>query len=580
MMSKMALLILVVLSVLAAGSSNFRGREARGEAPLGGGVEVGEVRAKLQESLDSILSSGSAGIDKEKSMAEIKAKMLPTFMALPKAGENRLGPRAVHYILRNYFSKVHGWTLFGFEPEDATAEQVTNGTSASAVLQDKVPAIMEAVMEAREHGMGLTLPEVVAVAAALERLILDESVKLLHMSYDMNGYDDEEALNRHMVQEVMVTYMALFSLPNKTSAAKTNPASHHRWKSQRRSAGKLLWEGEVAHDTLVNFDFQRQGSINPFESPSYNFETTASIVDVIAKQYGRKQDEGCRVMREALESHDHAGTGRVSLDDFHSVGSVSFFHLNEPAETLKEMGALDESDPRNPTVRIANYVLSPGNCNRNSNYYHVCCISTCDNILNELEAKFMAPSVDPELLLAVLTANMSTPADTDFNIAASPLLGPSAGHLATSLRTIAAQHGGVVPLHGKLFATWMHFAFPRDCPLPAREVKENSGTEQEVATMKQVAPAEWASDMDFHMPADDASWTHDEDLSLFEDMKLAAVKSESSLRSAFRLVAMAGACLGLIGITLQHLGDVRKALGLVDGMKAKQDENFLLPMRF
>jgi len=564
--------------VLGAGSSRFRGREARDDAPVGGAVEVGEVRAKLQEALDYVLSSGSAGIDKEKSMAEIKAKMLPTFMALPKASENRLGPRAVHHILRSYFSQVHGWSLFGFQPE-AADEPTSNNASATAVLQEKVPAIMEAVMEAREHGAGLTLPEVVAVAAALERLILDESVKLLHMSYDMNGYDDEDALSRHMANEVLVTYMALFSLPNKTGAANVSPESHHRWKRQRRTAGKLLWEGEVAQDSLINFDFERQGSISPFQPPSYNFETTASIVDVIAKQYGRRQDEGCRVMREALESHDHTGTGRVTLDDFHSVGSVSFFVLNEPAERLKEMGVLDESDPRNPTVRIANYVLSPGNCNRNSNYYHVCCISTCDSILQELEAKFMAPSVDPELLLNVLTTNMSTTADIDFNIAASPLLGPSAEHLAKSLRTIAAKHGGVVPLHGKLFSTWMHFAFPRDCPLPAREVKLN-GTEDEVAMMKQVAPAEWASDMDFHMPADDISWTHDEDVSLFEDMKLIYPKSESSFRAALRWLAMACACIGFLSISVQQIGEIRKALGMTEGKKARNDENFLLPMRF
>merc|ERR1719436_1962012 len=34
------------------------------------------------------------------------------------------------------------------------------------------------------------------------------------------------------------------------------------------------------------------------------------------------------------------------------------------------------------------------------------------------------------------------------------------------LREVADYHGGQVPLHGRLFAQWMHFAFPRECPYP------------------------------------------------------------------------------------------------------------------
>merc|ERR1719468_846795 len=28
------------------------------------------------------------------------------------------------------------------------------------------------------------------------------------------------------------------------------------------------------------------------------------------------------------------------------------------------------------------------------------------------------------------------------------------------------MHGGHVPLHGRLFAQWMHHAYPRECPFP------------------------------------------------------------------------------------------------------------------
>merc|ERR1719296_142437 len=34
------------------------------------------------------------------------------------------------------------------------------------------------------------------------------------------------------------------------------------------------------------------------------------------------------------------------------------------------------------------------------------------------------------------------------------------------LDEIAALHGGRVPLHGRLFAQWMHHTYPRECPYP------------------------------------------------------------------------------------------------------------------
>lgn len=34
--------------------------------------------------------------------------------------------------------------------------------------------------------------------------------------------------------------------------------------------------------------------------------------------------------------------------------------------------------------------------------------------------------------------------------------------LRVRLQEVAALHGGKVPIHGRLFAQWMHHAFPRE----------------------------------------------------------------------------------------------------------------------
>merc|ERR1719277_1977312 len=34
------------------------------------------------------------------------------------------------------------------------------------------------------------------------------------------------------------------------------------------------------------------------------------------------------------------------------------------------------------------------------------------------------------------------------------------------LLEVAKLHGGLVPLHGRLFAQWLHYAYPRECVFP------------------------------------------------------------------------------------------------------------------
>jgi len=563
------------MSMLALSmASSFRGSGPKSDflAPLAEGADAEEVRASLQSALDAILATDSTKGDYNLRVQMINASMWPTFQSLPKASEDRLGHHSVRHLLRSYFAKAHGWTIF----ELNSHEPVSNTSSLTNVLQASVPAIMEAVLEAREHGKGLSLMEVVAIATAIERLIFDESVLLLQMAYTMNGYDMEGDLDEHMVNELLVSYVSLFGIKDKAAAEKTTPEGHHRWKMLRRSQGKLQWEGQFVSDSVRNFNFEMRSATSPFHSRFYNFDTVSQIVDRMAQGYGQWQDQACVVMRDALEARDVSGTGRIDLADFYGVGNLTFFVLNEPVERLRELGALDESVPSRPQVRIANYVLSEGNCVQNSNYYHVCCISPCDLIMTELEAKVMAPSASPETLITLLS-NMSAVEDAELHITSSPLNGPSAQHLNQALQAIASKHGGLVPLHGRLFSKWMHFAFPRECPLPLK-LQELSEAEPSTDVMKVVAPQEWSSDMEYHMPINDASWTEDEEVPLFADLK-APEQQYSQIRAYARLLAMLGAAAAMVNIGSAQLQIMRRAVCGVEG-KAKKDDDFLLPMRF
>merc|ERR1719310_788642 len=64
------------------------------------------------------------------------------------------------------------------------------------------------------------------------------------------------------------------------------------------------------------------------------------------------------------------------------------------------------------------------------------------------------------------------------------------------LDEVAAHHDGKLPLHGRLFAQWLHYAFPQDCPYPhvAGTVKpetplrweETGGVDSTIATDEEI----------------------------------------------------------------------------------------------
>merc|ERR1712187_864356 len=92
------------------------------------------------------------------------------------------------------------------------------------------------------------------------------------------------------------------------------------------------------------------------------------------------------------------------------------------------------------------------------------------------------PTASPSLLLEVVT-NMSNAMD-DFN---NPV--PIAPALANKLESIAKKHGGVVPLHGRLFAQWLHFAFPLECPYPHVTDKDLGGNALVTSYVGQKSPS-------------------------------------------------------------------------------------------
>merc|ERR1719203_863818 len=183
----------------------------------------------------------------------------------------------------------------------------------------------------------------------------------------------------------------------------------------------------------------------------------------VADTYGRWQDKECHELKTkllALEDRTIGtnGSGRVRMTDFYDNAlNRGDWQTIETREYLELLGILDSHDPNIPRMIIPNYINSPSNCVAGSKYYSVCCINECEDLLDSLEHRFAGPSASPrEVIEAVAALQSST-------VAAGRVLRST---LLDRLVDIAEHHGGMVPLHGRLFAQWMHHAYPCECPFP------------------------------------------------------------------------------------------------------------------
>merc|ERR1719277_2062553 len=76
--------------------------------------------------------------------------------------------------------------------------------------------------------------------------------------------------------------------------------------------------------------------------------------------------------------------------------------------------------------------------------------------MKDIERDADSPLVAPETILHTV-ANITALDDEPPKLTSM---------LKNQLEHIAKTHGGNVPLHGRLFAQWLHYVFPRECPFP------------------------------------------------------------------------------------------------------------------
>jgi len=211
------------------------------------------------------------------------------------------------------------------------------------------------------------------------------------------------------------------------------------------------------------------------------------------------------------------------------------FRFSESQDYLRSIGGLDESDPSLPQLLISNYLLGPANCYRSTAFHTFCCLNDCDAVLTEVERVVGGSFAKPDVLIP-LVGNLTTSSMDEPQ--------PLSTSLVERLSSVAAHHKGKVPLHGRLFAQWLHFAFPHECPYPHVTLKDGAGNALITSY--------------FQGTSDAAQWTDDEMLPLVEEDSGLFSVFRSFSGAIFMLLAVGAMCNQVRVLAVAHARNLKR----------------------
>jgi len=516
---------------LAEGNA-FRGN-AGGILANAGRLSYDELKSAVMEEVMGALGSGNRLTQQR--LEGIEQSLRPIFLAMPKNEFGNLDHASARYVMHRVFVQRHAMYIKGLEPGGGSWSDGT--ASASDVLQDRVPDVVQTMFEDRLKGRGLGMHELAVLAATYEHLIHDEAVNRLEDSFSAHEQPLDSKLDEFAANDLIDTYMMIYIVGKNVSDM--TPAKVVREKASiSRSYPGWRDTQKFARQVQSSVVASKAGEAD-FANGELSFNGLSAVVEEIGERYGRWQDAECRDLKTSLLKIENQGMGRVLLKDFYGTALGGNWQFSESVDYLRELGALDESMDQ-PSVLIPNYVNAHSNCLASSSIYSVCCIDECEALLGHLETAIAKPEATTERIFELVS-----------KLPSATVVAPRALSLDLKqrLEDIASHHDGSVPLHGRLFAQWLHHAYPRECPYPHISGSTNPMTTSEWRENDNRSVSATQSEMQevverYNSSATPASipWTHHEELIVEKAPKASKESSSSWLRTIAFIVAAVSAC--------------------------------------
>jgi len=414
------------------------------------------VEQQLLTELAALLGHGAS----HERLARIEDAMRPMFNALPRSKDGGVDQGVARYALNRYFLTQHGWHIIGIAPDG----ERWNASSSTTMLKSRMPSFILEFLEERVGRTRLGLGELAVLAATVEDLVRSDGLAVLRMAYEAHNLSTNEPLEDEEKENLILkTFMLFFTMPWTQKARDSQSVNQYLQNVHKANpawSDTMLW----IQDMKQSATYQHVGERNPFSTRRVFFGDYPSMVhfvEQIIDGYGVYQDMQCKELKNVMMDleDEERSDGRVLLANLYRPyleGTHRFF--TERPEFLEQLGSLDNSDPVKPSVIVPNYIYGRQFCLASqSDFQSFCCVDQCNVLMESLERSIARPVASPGLI-AELVATL--PSDT---VAAPRDLSAS---LRRKLDLIAEQHDGHVPLHGRMFAQFMHHAFPNECQQP------------------------------------------------------------------------------------------------------------------
>jgi len=433
---------------------------------------------------------------------------------------------------------------------------------AAALVTDHAPMFVREILEGPDVEKGFSIEDAVMMVAMLEELAAHASRETLQ-GIQRRRLAPSDEMTEHEFDGLMENYFIHWLMGNDTESIAMLEANTSLVEESFEDWADLVHflrglRLSFQHSSRREMTKERPaGAWRPLSS-TYSMADAEAAAGAMTLTFGSFWHTECVRVKSSLLDLDHNGKGRVRLSDFHGAALDGEWRFSESKEYLRDLGALDESSPLlGPHVIVANYLYGASNCIVTDAHYRICCRSECEHHLFEIEDAVRSPLATPEQLLAIV-GNITM--DLDDN---EPKLTNS---LRSQLHDIANTHDGQVPIHGRLFAQWLHYMFPQDCPFPHKAGTVSSMTpleygddymasdheiERHAAESMTKADGDDAAAQLIGRQADDdewmTQWSKDEEL-LTDNIKLHAPWQRRFPPAASTLSAVfALACLGALG---------------------------------
>mmetsp|Transcript_61371 Transcript_61371/g.96845 ORF Transcript_61371/g.96845 Transcript_61371/m.96845 type:complete len:586 (+) Transcript_61371:110-1867(+) len=375
-------------------------------------------------------------------LESIEKELTSMFQVMPKNRYGKLGQASVRYMMHRYFVEQRGWVI----EELLHGSSSPNMSSPAHRLSNWLPVLVDDLFEKRIGDGGFDSHRMAIVLTTVEDAFHDEAQTRLMKIYEVLRVQPKQVFNSKEADIFLDAYMVSLLVKTDLSAATAPEIQDIRehigfyyspWPATQR------WLRELRQRLTQN-------------RTQIQFEHMSQMVQEITNEFGHFHGRQCRRLKSILTGlEEKASTGCVRLPDFYAKGvdGGDHWHFVESPDFLRHMGVLDESSIRNPRVLVANYIHSPTNCVQTSSYFLVCCQNECDSRLAHLERQLGAPSATPEQILSALGWDLHS-------------VGKFPATLRRRLYDVSHQHRGHVPIHGRLFAQWLHHAYPHECQYP------------------------------------------------------------------------------------------------------------------